>query len=555
MLLLAVATSLATEANAQFSGMWVPERVTAEDNVQAFAQWAGHASIDGLIVQLPEGTRLRQVHVLRPGMVPIEAGLRGEAGGGYRVTFPDGLRAEATLALNMDVGRVLGPAAWSLTPYVEERTRTESRQLQPDRAARGRLTVEPRQRSTDNYALRLADSTSTVALRPGMMPDLGTQMAFTIEFWMRSVGLSEVVASTWTGDESDPYPLDVVVDGQGQLVVYRGQPGEHQAMTSRRPVADGQWHHVALVNDPKTRWSRLLLNGVVVDSLFNRTQIDIRHQQPLALGRRVPASAVTPADQMQPYTGWLDEVRLWPGARPAPLLRQMMREPVVDAPEGTVVLNFDEEGNIPPEWLKDTPQRLPRAPSSLSFFYPVRGLKAELSDQAVELEWQTAATGIQAFVIERSANGVDFEAVGQVVRAAGDVQRTFAFQDLQPDFKRQVLYYRVRQRFIGGAERVSGVLKVGIADAEQPGRAILIGNYPNPFNPLTTVEYQVNETVHVSLSVWDLSGQRIRDLVDEEKTPGTYQVGFGAVELPSGTYFVRLQLAEGTQYHKMTLTK
>ncbi|MEM1094314.1 MAG: LamG-like jellyroll fold domain-containing protein [Bacteroidota bacterium] len=554
-LLAAVATGQAPLANAQFVDFWMPDRVKAGENVQAFARWGGQESADGLLLQLPEGMQLRHAQVLQSGRVPVKAGLRGEPRGGYRVTFPDGLRGGVTLAFTMAVGSVPGTAAWSVTPYMEGQGRAEPRLAQPGLAARGRLTVEPRPRTTDNHALRLADSTATAVLRPAALPDLGTQAAFTLEFWMRSLALSEVVASTWTGDENDPYPLDMVVDGQGQLVVYRGQPGEHQAMTSRRPIADGQWHHVALVNDPETRWSRLFLNGTVVDSLFNRTQIDIRHDQPLALGRRVPATAVTPADQMQPYTGWLDEVRLWPGARPAPLLRQMMREPVVDAPTGTVVLNFDKEAGSPSEWWQGVPQGLLREPSNLAFFHPVRGLSAELTDQAVELEWRADATQIQTFVIERSGDGVDFEPVGQVIRSEDSAQRAFVFQDLQPDFKRQVLYYRVRQRFTGGAERVSGVLKVGIADAEQPGRAVLIGNYPNPFNPLTTVEYQVNETVHVSLSVWDLAGQRVRNLVDEEKTPGTYQVGFEAVELPSGTYFVRLQLAEGTQYHKMTLTK
>ncbi|GAB5519506.1 MAG: hypothetical protein RhofKO_17570 [Rhodothermales bacterium] len=533
----------------------MPERVMAGESIQGFAQWAGPASADGVMLRVPEGAVLEQVQVLRHGLEATTARVETERGGRYRIPLSDGLRRDATLAFRVRLGALAGAAAWSLTPYLEGRSAATPRVMQTEHALRGRFTIEPRRRTADNYALRLADSTATATLRPTAIPDLGTQAPFTIEFWMKSVQVSEVVVSTWTGDESDPYPVDMLVDGQGQLLVYRGQPGEHQAMTSRRPVADGQWHHIALVNNPDTRWTWLLLNGEVVDSLYNRTRLDIRHSQPLSLGRRVSVAGLTPADQIKAYTGQLDEVRLWPGARPVSLLRQMMREPVVDVPEGTIVLNFDRDTVIPRRLATAPPQKLVRERSSLAFFYPVRGLKAEIEEEMVQLEWRTDDAQTKTFVIERSTNGTDFDVIGEVVRAEGDGQRNFAYQDLQPDLKRQVLYYRVRQRFLGGSERVSGVLKIGIADAERPKHAVLIGNYPNPFNPLTTVEYQVNETVHVSLSVWDLAGQRVRELVDEEKTPGTYQVGFEALELPSGTYFVRLQLADGTQYHKMTLTK
>ncbi len=71
-------------------------------------------------------------------------------------------------------------------------------------------------------------------------------------------------------------------------------------------------------------------------------------------------------------------------------------------------------------------------------------------------------------------------------------------------------------------------------------------NYPNPFNPSTTIRYDIARTTDVRLTVFDLLGKTVAVLVNEErKTPGRYSVTFDARGLPSGTYFYRLETAEG----------
>ena len=84
---------------------------------------------------------------------------------------------------------------------------------------------------------------------------------------------------------------------------------------------------------------------------------------------------------------------------------------------------------------------------------------------------------------------------------------------------------------------------------------MLVGNFPNPFNPATTITYEVHQTSPVRVSVWDLSGQQVTVLVDRIQAPGAYQVRFEGGDLPSGTYFVRLENQRGTQTHKMVLMK
>jgi hypothetical protein len=92
----------------------------------------------------------------------------------------------------------------------------------------------------------------------------------------------------------------------------------------------------------------------------------------------------------------------------------------------------------------------------------------------------------------------------------------------------------------------------------------LYQNYPNPFNPTTKIKYTIPQSVilseaknlsQVSLKVFDILGNEIVVLVDEEKPVGNYEVTFDASELPSGVYFYRLQAGGFIQSKKMVLLK
>ncbi|MCH6573930.1 MAG: T9SS type A sorting domain-containing protein, partial [Bacteroidetes bacterium] len=70
----------------------------------------------------------------------------------------------------------------------------------------------------------------------------------------------------------------------------------------------------------------------------------------------------------------------------------------------------------------------------------------------------------------------------------------------------------------------------------------LFQNYPNPFNPSTRIQYAVSSLQFVSLKVYDILGNEIAKLVNEEKQIGDYEVEFDGSELTSGIYFYRLQI-------------
>ena len=80
-------------------------------------------------------------------------------------------------------------------------------------------------------------------------------------------------------------------------------------------------------------------------------------------------------------------------------------------------------------------------------------------------------------------------------------------------------------------------------------------NYPNPFNPITNIRFQIIDFGFVSLKIYDVLGNEVAILVDENKPSGTYEVEFDAKGLPSGIYFYQLKAGNFTKTKKMILMK
>ena len=83
----------------------------------------------------------------------------------------------------------------------------------------------------------------------------------------------------------------------------------------------------------------------------------------------------------------------------------------------------------------------------------------------------------------------------------------------------------------------------------------LKNNYPNPFNPITNIEFQISESGPVTLKVYDVLGNEVRTLVNEEKIPGNYKVRFDGENLSSGIYFYVLKAGGNIFAKKMCLIK
>jgi hypothetical protein len=80
-------------------------------------------------------------------------------------------------------------------------------------------------------------------------------------------------------------------------------------------------------------------------------------------------------------------------------------------------------------------------------------------------------------------------------------------------------------------------------------------NYPNPFNPSTTISYTLKENASVRLTIYDRLGREVKVLVDESQSAGTHTIEFNASNLPSGIYFYRIRANEKTEVKKMIFAK
>ncbi len=116
-----------------------------------------------------------------------------------------------------------------------------------------------------------------------------------------------------------------------------------------------------------------------------------------------------------------------------------------------------------------------------------------------------------------------------------------------------------RQRGLGPFKdtvRIVNKFIVGVKETgEVPLTYALYQNYPNPFNPVTTIKYSIPNSERVVLKVYNILGQEVATLIDEEQRAGVYEFRFDASNLASGVYFYRLQAGKFIDVKKMMLVK
>jgi parallel beta-helix repeat protein len=94
-----------------------------------------------------------------------------------------------------------------------------------------------------------------------------------------------------------------------------------------------------------------------------------------------------------------------------------------------------------------------------------------------------------------------------------------------------------------------------ISEMSMPVGFELSQNYPNPFNPSTTIDFQIQKSGHVTLTVYNLLGSEVKTLVNEEMKPGCYKSIFDGSSLASGVYLYRFQANGFVQSKKFVLLK
>ena len=102
---------------------------------------------------------------------------------------------------------------------------------------------------------------------------------------------------------------------------------------------------------------------------------------------------------------------------------------------------------------------------------------------------------------------------------------------------------------------IANVIGITPVHGEVPNTFKLHQNYPNPFNPVTDIKFDVPSSSFVTLSVYNILGDEIEILVDDQMNPGSYNVDWDASNFPSGVYIYKMVSGNFIQTKKMILIK
>jgi len=113
------------------------------------------------------------------------------------------------------------------------------------------------------------------------------------------------------------------------------------------------------------------------------------------------------------------------------------------------------------------------------------------------------------------------------------------------------LSYRVKQIDNNGNFKYSDIVNVNLVTKDFK----LYQNHPNPFNPTTRIKFSVPERNNVNIKIFNMIGQEIQEIVNQEYEAGNYNVEFNASNLASGVYFYRIQSGNFVESKKMIYLK
>lgn len=178
---------------------------------------------------------------------------------------------------------------------------------------------------------------------------------------------------------------------------------------------------------------------------------------------------------------------------------------------------------------------------------------ASISENQVSLNWTTATElNNNGFEVQRKLENSEWMTIGFIKGNGTTTEpRSYSYSDDVTWIKSNKLYYRLKQNDFNGNYNYSNEVEVITLPLEYS----LSQNYPNPFNPSTKISYSIKEAEYVSLIVYDVLGNEIATLVNEEKSAGNYEVEFIAKGLSSGILFYQLRVGKFIQTRKMLLMK
>jgi hypothetical protein len=224
--------------------------------------------------------------------------------------------------------------------------------------------------------------------------------------------------------------------------------------------------------------------------------------------------------------------------------------PRVDYPSGIyphtpVIGDFDLDGHADIAFVNNGTEDFPDSSMSvlrneiLEIPLPVEltSFIGSVEGPSIVLKWKTATeVSSSTFEIERRTRN-DWKKIGEL-QASGtsNVSHEYIFIDTLTNIYSRTIRYRLKNIDVDGSYEYSSEIEV----VAIPQSYTLAQNYPNPFNPQTKIQYSLPENARVRLSVYDILGRHVAELINEDMTAGYYEKTFNGSHLSSGIYFYHI---------------
>jgi hypothetical protein len=176
-----------------------------------------------------------------------------------------------------------------------------------------------------------------------------------------------------------------------------------------------------------------------------------------------------------------------------------------------------------------------------------------LKDGGIKLDWRTETeVSNYGFNIERSIDEGEWNTLG-FLEGFGNSNspKDYSFTDKDLFAGGSKFQYRLKQVDTDGKFEYSHVVEVEI----MPTKFELSQNFPNPFNPSTTIKFTLPKETQLKINVYNMIGELVQTLAEGTYEAGFHKVSLNASNLPSGAYIYRIESSEFVQVKKMVLLK
>jgi len=441
-------------------------------------------------------------------------------------------------------------------------------------------THNPRTQATNNsappnYALSFDGEDDYVDITY----DLSSMSTLTIEAWFKTTGTDQTCILGFQedqpGDAVSANWIPILVaksDGTIRGEFWTGSIGAIE--TSSGGYNDGEFHHVALVGGSTTQ--TLYVDGELVGSRSGT--IDYTLSDYISLGTGYGRSY-----RGFPYSGWhyfdgiLDEVRIWSTARSQfEIQGNMHRE--LDGDEANLlsyyqmrtgagdVLTDDQRHTDGEDGVISGASWVTVSSTDLSLPVTLTAFTAEADRGYVSLKWRTGSELENlGFVLERgSGEQGPFREIAShlthdvlVGQGSTTQSHVYTFSDMDVETG-QTYRYRISDVSYEGKVVPRSTVEVtvrNVKDEVVPLSFRVDPAYPNPFNPTVTIPFHLEKAMRVRLTVYDLNGRIVAELLNREFPAGMQHFEWQPRDMAAGVYFIEIQAGVFRELQKLTLLK